>query len=119
MRRSTLIAAILLVCLQGLRPTRAGEDAGPPPIKHTSPDPMKCTACRAAYDKAMAYVQSKLRRSTFPVKMVAGWLFLADRRFKEDLDHCVDSAVNWRKQRGYRENSHPGNWYPALAASWA
>ncbi len=82
----------------------------------TSPDPMKCKACLPAYEKAASYVSGKIKASTFPVKMVAGWLFLADERFEKELQHCVDCAVNWRRQPGWREHSHPENWYPALAA---
>jgi hypothetical protein len=91
------------------------EDPAPPDIKHTSPDPMKCKVCRPAYDKAVARVCDQLRRSTFPVKMVCGWLLLADGRHPKDLEHCIDTAIAWKTQGAYRERSHPGNWYPALA----
>jgi hypothetical protein len=82
----------------------------------SSPDPMKCKVCRPSYEKALACVRDKVKSSTFPVKMVAGWLFLADERCEKELKHCVDCAVDWRKQRGWRAGSHPENWYPALAA---
>jgi hypothetical protein len=77
---------------------------------------MKCEVCRPAYDKALAYVNERLSKSTFAVKMVAGWLYLADGRHEKELKQCIDAAVGWREQRRWRERSHPGNWYPALAA---
>ncbi|MHC4503286.1 MAG: DUF6288 domain-containing protein [Planctomycetota bacterium] len=107
--------SVALVASLPLAAARAGDSAPPAPLKCTSADPMKCEVCRPAYDKAMAYVRSELRKSTFAVKMVAGWLFLADGRFGQELDHCVDKAVGWRKERRWRERSHSGNWYPALA----
>ena len=79
-------------------------------LKHTSSDPMKCKVCRPAYEKAVAHVRKHLRRSSFAVKMVAAWTLLADGRYADDLEHCVDAAVGWRKQGGYNERSHSGNW---------
>ena len=84
------------------------------PAAHTSPDPKKCKRCLPAYEKAVAYVRSKLKNSTFAATMVCGWLFLADGRYPEDLDHCVKTALQWQAKRG--NSQHAQNWYPALAA---
>jgi hypothetical protein len=114
MRRA--IPFLLLLLLPGsLAPAK--EKGAPAPLEHTSRDPMKCAVCRAAYEKALDRVLGQLRRSTFPVKMICGWTLLADGRHEKDLQYCIDGAIAWRKQ-GWRERSHPGNWYPALAGAF-
>jgi hypothetical protein len=112
MNRAALGMVLALLAISG---PAVAQDDPPPVVKHTSPDPMRCMACRPAYDRAMARVRGQLRRSTFPVKMICGWLLLADGRHPKDLEHCVDAAIAWKTQGAYRERSHPGNWYPALA----
>jgi hypothetical protein len=45
--------------------------------------------------------------------MVAGWLFLADGRFPEELKQIVQAACDYQKTLG--RNQHAENWHPALA----
>lgn len=118
---STRVLAAALLLTAGLflaGPAAAQAERPEPKLDHTSKDPMKCEVCRPACDKAMERVRKQLRRSTFPVKMICGFALLADGRYRDELEHVVDCAVGWRKQPGYRERSHPGNWYPALAAAF-
>lgn len=115
MKLGPTCAALALLVLAGT--SRAKDPKPDAPLKHTSRDPLKCAVCRPAYDRALERVRDQLRRSTFPVKMIAGWLFLADGRHPKDLEACIDAAIAW-KSRGWRERSHPGNWYPALAGAF-
>lgn len=84
------------------------------PAVHNSEDPRKCKKCLPAYEKAMAYVRENLKKASYPAKMVAGWVLLADGRFSEELNLVVKEACAWKERRGTWP--HNQNWYPALAA---
>jgi hypothetical protein len=84
-----------------------------PVDKHTSPDPRKCKKCVPAYEKAMAKLKKELNSASFPAKMVAGWVFLADGRFNDELKVVIREACAWEQRKG--NSQHAQNWYPALA----
>jgi hypothetical protein len=67
-----------------------------------------------AYEKAVAHVREGLKKASFPVKMIAGWLLLADERYPEDLEEVIKAALDWEKTT--ERNNHSKNWHPALAA---
>jgi hypothetical protein len=80
---------------------------------HGGSDPLKCKRCSAAYDKAAAKVKADLPGASFPVKMIAGFLFLADGRHPEELALCVKNALAWDDKNDL--SPYCANWYPALA----
>ncbi len=109
----TAIAALLLA---GFVQAQDAKKAPPPqakPAQHSSPDWRKCKKCLPAYEAALGYVRKNLSSSTFPVKMIAGWLLLADGRHPNDLEQVVKTATGWQGARG--NSQHAQNWYPALA----
>lgn len=106
-----MLSGIVLLALAGPQDPKKAAPAGKPP--HSSPDFRKCKRCLPAYEGALAYVKKNLGQSTFPVKMVAGWLFLADGRHPQELESCVKTALSWATARG--NSQHAQNWYPALA----
>jgi hypothetical protein len=102
------LLALLILC-----PAAVAQDAKPA-AAHTSTDPRKCKKCVPAYEKALAYLKKNLNNASFPAKMVAGWLFLADNaRCGDELKIVLREAIAWEQRKG--NSQHAQNWYPALA----
>ncbi len=117
MRGRILQSVLMLVCvsLPAAHQAFAGLAGRRAPPRHTSADPMKCKVCRKAYEKAVAYVRENMRKVTGggyaakeAVQEICAWLFLADGRFKDDLEFCVKNAI--KCSQGYF-----GHFHPALA----
>jgi hypothetical protein len=99
---------VLCLALLALLPQEAKK-----PVPHTSPDWRKCRKCVPAYEAALGYVRKQLPSSTFPVKIISGWLLLGDGRHAQDLESVIKAACQWDAAR--RNIQHAQNWYPALA----
>ena len=106
----------LALCLALVTLSTSAPAQKKPHPKHKPAAWSKCERCRSAYDKAMAHSVTRLRRASFPAKMVMGWLFLADGRHPRELKNVIDEAMRWKQRVGRKApNNHRRNWYPALA----
>lgn len=106
-----LISGILVAC--ALASTAPAQRI---PKTHNSKIWSQCKRCRMAYAAALEHTLTRLRRASFPAKMVMGWLLLADGRHRKDLEYVIGEAMQWRQRVGERRpNNHRRNWYPALA----
>ncbi|MEE2886354.1 MAG: DUF6288 domain-containing protein [Planctomycetota bacterium] len=86
------------------------------PKQHDDKVWSECKRCRMAYAKALEHTLTRLRRASFPAKMIMGWLLLADGRHPQELESVIDEAMRWRQRVGeQRPHNHRRNWYPALA----
>ncbi|MHC4660258.1 MAG: hypothetical protein ACYS8W_01095 [Planctomycetota bacterium] len=85
--------------------------------EHDSKDPLKCSVCAPAYEKAIQATRKNIRSARFPTKMMMGWVLLADGRFPEDVQHVVDTALSrWKSYSG--QVQHGTNWGPVLAGQF-
>lgn len=111
----TLIGLILLIICTSA--DARGRRKPPRGKKHDSKDPMKCTICAPAYEKALQATRKNLSSARFPTKMMMGWVLLADGRYPEDVENVKHTAIN--RWQSYAKNvKHGTNWGPALAGTF-
>lgn len=80
---------------------------------HGGSDPLKCKKCSAAYEKAVAKVIADLPGASYAVKMIDGFLFLADGKHPDELAACVTAALDWDARNNM--SKYAETWYPTLA----
>ncbi len=107
MRFAIGAALLAALCIPSLAQDKKSADG------HTAPDARKCKKCSVAYEKALDRTRQNLVKEFFPVRMIAGWLLLADGRFEDDLKMVVETARRWEEFLSYGD--HAKNWFPALA----
>ncbi|TET34995.1 MAG: hypothetical protein E3J72_12735 [Planctomycetota bacterium] len=85
--------------------------------EHNSKDPLKCSVCAPAYEKAIQATRKNLRSAHFPTMMMMGWVLLADGRFPKDVEQVVNTAVSrWKSYS--KQVKHGTNWCPVLAGQF-